>query len=117
MAVNAYATLVARTINNGGTVDLNTAVETISFEIIPNGTITAGAVQLQVSPDGVNWFNPPTAAVVSLSGATAANPYTLVTGTNALFTVSNCACRFARVSISTTVTGGTVSAYISGAGS
>lgn len=117
MAVNAYATLVARTINAGSIIDFNQAVNTISFEIIPNGTITAGAVTLQISPDGVNWFAPPTANVVSQSGATAANPYTLVTGTNALFTVANCACRFARVLISTTVTGGTVSAFISGAGS
>lgn len=115
MAVNAYATLVARTINAGSTVDFNTAVNTISFEIIPNGTITAGAVTLQISPDGVNWEAPPTAAITSLSGATSANPYTLVTGTNALFTVTNCGCRFARVTISTTVTGGSVSAYISGA--
>lgn len=115
MAVNAYATLVARTINAGSAVDFNTAVNTICFEIIPNGTITAGAVTLEISPDGTNWSAPPTAAVVSLSGATAANPYTLVTGTNALFTVANCGSRFARVRISTTVTGGTVSAYISGA--
>lgn len=115
MAVGAYATLVARTINNGSTVDFNTAVNTLTFEIIPNGTITGGAVTLQISPDGTNWFAPPTAAVVSLSGATAANPYTLVTGTNALFEVTNVASRYARVIISTTVTGGSASAYISGA--
>lgn len=114
MAVNAYATLVARTINNGATVDFNQAVNTITFEIIANGTITAGAVTMQISPDGNTWFSPPTAAFTNESGATAGNPYTLVTGTNALFTLSNVACRYARVIVSTTVTGGTVTAYVSG---
>lgn len=115
MVANAYTTLAARTINNGSTVDFNQNVEVIEFSIIPNGTITAGAVTMQISPDGVNWFAPPSAAFTNLSGATAANPYTLVTGTNAMFALSDAEVRYARVIISTTVTGGSVTALISGA--
>jgi hypothetical protein len=117
MSANAYATLVAATATNTvpNNVDFNAAVKVVSWQIVPTGTIAGGAVTLEVSLDGTTWSAPPTATAVSLSGATAANPYTLVTGTNALFTITNAAVRYARARVSTAVTGGgSVTVLVSG---
>lgn len=108
MSTNAYATLVAATATGTtpNIVDFNTVVKTVSWQIVPTGTIILGAVTLQVSADGVTWNTVPATALSSLSTATAANPYTLVTATNALFTVTNAAVRYARATVSTAITGG-----------
>lgn len=119
MSTNAYATLVNKTLTTDtpNIIDFNQMVKNVTFEIKANGTVTAGAVTLQVSLDGTTWFSPPTAAFTNLSGATLANPYVLVTSTNALFTLTNLAVRYAQVIVSTNVTGGaTVSAFVSASG-
>lgn len=111
-----YATLINATTGNGNAVDFGTMVGTVTFEIIPTGTITAGTVSMKVSPDGVNWFQPPTSVIQNFSGATQANPYTLATGVNALFDIGtvDIAVRYARADVGTNVAGGTVSVSISG---
>lgn len=119
MTANAYATLVNQTLTSAtpNVVDFNQMAENVTFEIVVSGTVTAGTVTLQVSVDGKTWFSPPTAAFTNLSGATLANPYVLVSSTNALFTLTNLAVRYAQVIISANVTGGaTVSAYVSASG-
>lgn len=112
-----YASLINATTGNGNAVDFNVAIGTVMFEIIPTGTIAGGTVSMKVSPDGVNWFQPPTSVIQNFSGATQANPYVLVTGTNALFDIGTVemAIRYARADVGTNVTGGgSVSVYISG---
>lgn len=108
----------ATTSVNGTTVDFGpSGVRNLTFQIVATGTVTAGAVTMQVSEDGTNWFAPPTATLTSYSAVTAGNPYTVVTNTPALFglTAGNYNIRFARVNVSTSVTGGaTVSASIAG---
>lgn len=107
----------AATSGVGTTVDFGSAVGTIEWQIVPTGTVTAGQVSMQVSLDGATWFSPPTAAFNNLSQATLANPYVLVTGTNALFDLGtgNVACRYARANITTPITGGaTLTVLISG---
>jgi hypothetical protein len=99
-----------------GQVDFGEPVSTIMFEIVVSAGVSAGAITIEISEDGVNWFAPPTSTVTSYSAVVAANPYTLVASTNALFDVGNAniAVRYARARISTTVVGGTVSAIASG---
>jgi hypothetical protein len=107
--------LNAATTGNGQ-VDFGEPVSTVMFEIVASAGISAGAVTIEISEDNVNWFAPPTTTLTSYSAVTAANPYTLVASTNALFDVGNAniAVRYARCRISTTVVGGTISAYASG---
>jgi hypothetical protein len=115
----AYATLVGKTLTTDvpNIIDFNTMVENVTFQILATGTVTAGTVTLQVSVDGKTWFSPPTAAFTNQSAATLANPYVLVTSTNALFSLTGLAVRYAQVIISANVTGGaTVSAYVSASG-
>jgi hypothetical protein len=97
-------------------VDFGEPVSTVEFEILASAGVSAGAITLEISEDNVNWFAPATASIVSLSAVTAANPYTLVASTNALFGIgpTGIAVRYARARISTTVVGGTVSTIISG---
>lgn len=117
MSTNMYYTLVNATTGNGNVVDFSQEVSTATFEIVPTGTITGGTVSMKISPDGVNWFQPPTSVIQNFSGATQANPYVLVTGTNALFDIGTVAIafRYARADIVANVTGGgTVTVGISG---
>lgn len=107
----------AATTGNGTVVDFGSAVGTLMWQIVPTGTVTAGAVAMEISLDGATWFTPPTAIFSNYSGATLANPYVLVTSTNALFDIGtgNIAVRYARARISSNVTGGaTVTVQISG---
>ena len=99
-----------------GVVDFGAVTGTVSWQIVANGTITAGQVAMELSLDNVTWFAVPTAALANVSAATLANPYVLVTSTNALFVTqfSDIPVRYARARISTTVTGGTVSVVMSG---
>ncbi len=117
-AVSPTTTLAAATTGNGTTVDFGAAVGTIMFQIVPAGTITGGSVQMQISLDGVTWITTPTASMNNYSAATLANPYVLVTATNALFDVGvgNIAARYARANVSANVTGtgASVTVQISG---
>lgn len=113
-----YAAQVNATSGNGNVIDFNTPQTTIMFQITATGTVTAGAVTMQVSLDGTTWSTPPTAVIQNFSAATQANPYVLVTNTTALFDVGTvgAAIRYARAIISTPVTGGaTVTVLVSGA--
>lgn len=116
MTTNAYASQVNATSGKGNTVDFNTTQRVITFQVVANGTITAGTVGLELSIDGSTWFEPPVASITNLSAATLAQPYVLVTATNALFAVANVGARFARTNIIANVTGagGSVTTLISG---
>lgn len=110
VAVGAVSPTVAQnaqTTGNGTVVDFGSARGTVMWQIVPAGTITGGAVAMEISLDGNTWFTPPTANFTNYSGATLANPYVLVTGTNALFDLGagNTAARYARARISSNVTG------------
>lgn len=116
-STSAFTTLSAATSGIGTVVDFGSAVSTVMFQIVATGTVTAGAVSMQVSLDNSNWFTPPTAVIQNFSAATQANPYTLVTNTGALFDIGtvSAAFRYARGNITTPVTGGaTVTVLISG---
>lgn len=116
MTTNAYASHINATSGKGNTVDFNTTQRVITFQVVPAGTITGGTVGLELSIDGTTWFEPPTAAITNLSGATVANPYVLVSATNGLFAVANVGARFARTNIiaAVTGTGASVTTLISG---
>jgi hypothetical protein len=107
MSTSAYATLVGKTLttDTANVVDFNTVVQTISWQIVPAGAISTGAVTLQVSLDGTTWGSVPTTSLTNLSGATLANPYILATGTQAVICAANVAARFARAIVSTNITG------------
>lgn len=107
----------ATAVANGTTIDFGAAMRDIAFQVTANGTITAGQVTLQVSVDGVTFTAPPAASLTNNSAATLANPYVLATGVTLLATLKDCGCRYARVNVSTTVTGagGSVTALISAA--
>lgn len=107
MSANAYYSLVNATTGKGTIVDFGQTVRNITFEVVANGTIAGGTVQMTISEDGVTFFSPPAAAFTNMSGATLANPYVLVTGTNGLFTLgTGMAIRYAQAAIGTNVTGG-----------
>lgn len=89
----ASTTLSAVTTGNGTTVDFTAARSNVSLFVQPNGTVTAGAVSLQGSHDGVNW--------VTIS--TTAN---LQTGVNQFLSMTGGAFRWFRGVVSETVTGG-----------
>lgn len=117
MAAGTYNTLLNATSGVGTTVDFGAPTNSVMFEIIATGTVTAGTVAMEVSIDGTNWFRPPTSVIQNFSGATQANPYVLVTNTGALFDIGtvNAPIRYARGNITANVTGGaTVTVNISG---
>lgn len=102
----------ATSIQNGTTVDFGSAKKTISWQVVPAGAVSTGAVGFQVSADGQTWFNlpvagaPPAGGLVTLCSVAAANPVTLTTGGQILFTTSfGIAVRYARATITTAVTG------------
>jgi hypothetical protein len=99
-----------------GVVDFGAVTGTVSWQIVPNGTITAGQVTMELSLDNITWIPTPLAAIANVSAAVLANPYVLATGANALFVTqfSDIPVRYARARISTTVTGGTVSVVMAG---
>ena len=114
-SVVAGVSLNAQTaVANGTTVDFGHAVQDMVFAITTTAT-TAGAVTMQVSADNSNWVTLATTSLTSPSGTTVANPLTLTASVTQMFATANIALRYARVNISTLVTGGTVSANISAA--
>lgn len=100
-------------IQNGVTCDFGSSKKTISWQVVPTGAITAGAVTLQISSDGNTWFTVPIASaqtpadgLITLGPAAAANPTTLATGAQQLMCTNIAvAIRYARANISTTITG------------
>ncbi len=116
MTTNGYSSQVNATSGKGNTVDFNTTQRIITFQIVANGTIVAGTVAVELSIDGVTWFQPPSGSITNLSAATLAQPYVLVTATNALFSVANTGARYARTEVITPITGagGSVTTFISG---
>lgn len=72
--------------------------------VVSGNGVSAGAVQLQGSLDGSNWFNIGSAVTTSAADTIS----TPVTGT--------IPCRYLRASITTAITGGTVSAWVAAAG-
>lgn len=96
-------TLNAATATGPGTVaDFGSAKQTVSLVWFTTAGITAGAVALEVSQDNTNWFR--TGTPVALTASAVGN---ISIGPNAF--------RYARANITTTVTGGTVSATLMGA--
>lgn len=79
--------------------DFGSAKANISMVHTATAGVSAGAVALEVSHDSSNWFR--TAAPVTLTASTTGN---IAIGSNAF--------RYARAAITTTVTGGTVSATL-----
>lgn len=83
----------------GVVVDFGSAKANFTMVYFTPAGITAGAVALEVSHDNSNWFR-------------ITSPSTLTASTVAAQTVSGNAYRYARGAITTTVTGGTVSATL-----
>lgn len=56
-SVTPVTSLSTATTGNGTTVDFETAKRNVSAVIMTTGTVTAGAVGIQVSHDGTNWVS------------------------------------------------------------
>lgn len=96
----AVVTLNALTaVGPGVVVDFGSAKANVSMVFTATGGVSAGAVALEVSHDNSNWFQTGT-------------PVTLAASTTGNIAIGNNAFRYARGEITTTVTGGTVSATL-----
>lgn len=73
--------------------------------VVAGTGVSAGVVALQVSADGQNWSNPGASAVA----------ITLTTPGTFALAVANFPAQFVRAAITTTVTGGTASAWVGSA--
>lgn len=94
----ATATLSAQSATGAGAVaDFGSAKSNITLAITASAGVTAGAVALEVSQDNANWFRT-TPVTQSAPGVTQVN--------------QGGAWRYARGNVTTTVTGGTVSATL-----
>lgn len=102
----AVATLTTATaISNGTTVDFGSAHTGITLALVPNGTITGGDVDLQLSQDNVNWITVATTAGVGIT--TGVNKFLNASVTvSATTDVEFPAARYARGRIIATITGG-----------
>ena len=103
--VTAVTHLTAATTGTGTVNDNGNAAQSYAFQIAVTGTVTAGALTFFGSLDNTTFFNLGTAQLAS-SGVTAANPYTLVTGTSPMFQYTGMSCRYFRCDVSTNITGG-----------
>lgn len=94
------ATLTAATAAGAGTVaDFGSAKANISMVVSTTAGISAGAIALEVSQDNTTWFRTATPATLGASAVTN-------------IAIAGNAFRYARANITTTVTGGTVSATL-----
>lgn len=84
----------------GAAVDLGTARANITIAITTSAGVSAGAVALELSHDGNNWFQN--------------TPVTCNTASKVFQGSAVGAWRYARGNVTTTITGGTVSATIMG---
>lgn len=95
------ATLTAQSATGAGTVaDFGSAKANITLAVTASAGVSAGAVALEVSQDSTNWFRG-TPVTQSTPGVTQVN--------------QGGAWRYARGNVTTTITGGTVSATLMGA--
>lgn len=76
-----------------------------SLFVVAGAGVSAGVVAIQISNDGVNWSNP---------GASAVSVTTSAPGAYAI-NVANFPAQYVRAAITTTITGGTVTAYVASA--
>lgn len=100
--LNAPATLTTQSaVASGTTVDFGAAKQCITLVVTAGAGVSAGVVTLQLSQDNTNFY---------------AHTTTITTTAPGVFSVSltGVAFRYARGSITTTITGGTVSATIQG---
>jgi hypothetical protein len=109
-AIEAYTSsmppvlsLSAATTGAGTAGDFVTVRPTATLVVIGSSGITAGAVTLQGSMDNTNWW-----AIGS--------PVTVTASTTTASVQSSAYARFFRAEASTTVVGGTVTAYVAAAG-
>lgn len=96
----------ATAVSNGSTYDNSVIARAVSVQITSSAALTAGAIQVQASLDGVSWANmgnPITAATDFPSALT--KIYSFGADTNG-------AAQFWRVSITTLITGGNITAKI-----
>ena len=95
----------ASTLNTAGAALDNAGVRNNhSLVAVTSAGVSAGAVQLQGSQDGTNWFNLLSTPLTTNTASTVFGP---LTSTATLTPV-----RFLRALISTAITGGTVSAWV-----
>lgn len=114
VAVAAYTTGVgpvqslagkSATSATSAVLDAGTVRPNATLVVTTSAGVSAGVVQLQASMDYQNWWNVPSTSITT----SAASTTTAVTSTSAYG-------RYFRAVISTTVTGGTVTAWIAAAG-
>lgn len=108
--IEAYTTgmppvlsLSAATTGAGTSGDFVTVRPTATLVVIGSSGVSAGAVTLQGSMDNTNWWNIGSAVTVTASTTTAS-------------VQASAYARFFRANVSTTVVGGTVTAYVGAAG-
>lgn len=100
--LTAPATLTAASaVSNGTTVDFGAAKQCITLVVTASAGVSAGVVALQVSQDNTNFYSHTTTVTTSAPGVSQV-------------TIPSVAFRYARGAITTTITGGTVSATIQG---
>lgn len=99
--LNAPATQTAATTGNGTTIDFGAAKQCITLVVTASAGTSAGVVTLQLSQDNTNFYSHTTTITTSAPGVFSVS-------------VTGVAFRYARGAITTTITGGTVSATIQG---
>lgn len=93
----------ASALNAVGQNDYSNAPRTHTLTVVAGAGVSAGAVTLELSQDGVNWFQPTTTPAVPL---TTAAPGVFFA------TVADVVAQYARARVSTAIVGGTVDAWI-----
>ena len=93
----------ASALNAAGQTDYSGAPRIHTLKVVAGAGVSAGAVTLELSDDGVNWFQPTTTPTVPLTTAAPGTFYA---------TAVDIVTQYARARISTAITGGTVDAWI-----
>lgn len=89
----------ASAVSNGTVVDYGAAKNNFTLVIVASAGVTAGVVALEVSHDNTNWYRHTTTVTTSAPGVSQVS-------------MSGFAFRYARGVITTTITGGTVTATL-----
>ena len=113
-AGSTATTVVPSVLDNGGS-----KANHVAYVII-SGTLTAGVVTLETSLDNVNWASVPAQGASNVpSGAifgSVATPAGFATGTgNYVLSLQNSPAQYVRAAITTTITGGSVTAWVASA--
>jgi hypothetical protein len=103
-AGSTATTVVPNVLDNGHSMANHSAY------IVIAGTLTAGLVTLETSMDNVNW----TGAAAQGGSAVTAAGFSTGTGIYVL-TLTGCPAQFVRAAITTTITGGTITAWVASA--